>query len=169
MKRWTIIPRLISQGLCSNGIDVVLIYVKTKRNKKYSHNNPIDVVKQTITLVKEQVIKSKIPGDIRFYFIFYSRPGYFLTQFSKNRPIIQINPVLDENYIKTLTKFNCPSFIFSQSGRFIQNSNIKALLKFKSNKLEENLYYISSRMSFKNYESILLAMILNIIERNNHL
>ena len=172
--------RILTEGLGSYGFHIVRIDLKIKSgiNNDSSERNKELIIGKIISKILEQSKQENLITSSSYCLIHCSNSSASyksLLSDENNARMILINPRINKvnsSKISELVELE-PKFhlIFSKKSHLILNNNsLKIFLKDNphNNKLGIQLNIIEkSRKSFKYYETILLGIILNILEKKN--
>ena len=170
--------RILTEGLCSYGINIIDISLKYKsgNNKDRLEQNKEETVKTVISKILNQSEQENLISCSNYIVMHYSdSPMLYKSLLSDedDTRLISINPKISKVSISKISELTDLGskihLIFSKKSYFVlNNNNLKKFLKELPhyNKLGIQITIMEKTgKSYKYYETVLLGIILNIIEK----
>lgn len=172
--------RILTEALCSYGFNVInlKVQIKPKSQNVVTEKNLINDINLIISTVIDFCKKSKVTIKSNYIVLNHSKscPTFNpILSDNTNKGIILINPKINKqnlkNYFDTIEEFSSKPQIYSIFSRnsifLLKNYN---LLKFKKKFYPQHTNILKflaikkAKNSFKNYETILLGILIDVIE-----
>ena len=171
----------LTEGLTSYGFNVIILNLKIRAYQKYnSLENPIqEEIRSIISTLLNLFEQNKSILNSNYILINYLESEIFFNSIlsdTKNFGMILLNPKISSINIACIydklnqTNLKSPiCVIFSKKSKIImKNKNLKRFLKIFPLENNNHLRFLTlekARKSFKHYETILLGIIVNLIEK----
>ena len=174
----TKIPRLLTDGLCNYGFDVVNLTLNHYREKTISIMQ--EKIENPISKILNYLLKKEYILNEENLSIIYSKSGNLIQSIlssSNDNGNILINPKIDNSFIKYILKFSNDNnsqiklnIIYSKKSHLIfPNIDLKKFLKKITDYQKKGIKLSiikKSQTSFKYHETILLGIIIEFLELN---
>ncbi|MFX1394447.1 MAG: hypothetical protein ACFFAH_12850 [Promethearchaeota archaeon] len=172
----------LTEGLASYGFEIIIVDIEDSSNHNENFlDNKLKKEKENIfSSIIDFLVENEVVSHSNYILINFSIPYFsFKSIFSdpKNHGIFLLNPKLNKinmkffSEVSELINLQSPvNIIFSKNlSFFISNKNLNKFLKVFNNENSEifRLFVVEkARTSFKNYETILLSLIIHLINKN---
>ena len=176
-----ILPHILIEGLASYGFDVISVKLIIKSNNK---NDIIDMeLKHVLSQILNYLNQNNINNSQRYYLLSYSKSNFPYKPFIidiNNMGIILLNPKVNRKNIDNFTEIleydkatkKKINVIFSKySYLLLPNYHLKRFNRiFIDRTVHNNILEMNTikkgRKSFKYYETILLGLVIQFLEKN---